>query len=236
MIIADDNASAFILKGDAFDQKFQPAQALAQYLPAEKLTPDDPELLIKIARQYVYQMDSLPSNSAKEKSARTALAYSKRAARLAPTRANTHLSLAICYGKLTPLLGVRDKIFASSKIKQAAERAIQLDPDNDYAWHLLGRWHQSLAAVGGFTRSLVKVVYGSMPPASYRESALCFEKAKKLNPKRLIHFVELGRTYAAMDRKIEALRYIQHGLTMKSLEFDDPKTKVRGREALKKIL
>ncbi len=235
MTLASNTAADLILQGDACDNAFKPKQALKHYLPAERITPDDPELLIKIARQYVYQMDSLPSKDAKVKSARRALAYSERAMKLAPNSSEPYLSVAICYGKLTPLVGTREKIQASSKIKQAAEQALKLDPNNDYAWHLLGRWHQALAGVGGVTRSVAKMIYGGLPNASYNESARCFERAKALNPNRLIHHIELGRTYAEMSRKTEAKRYITQGLAMVNSEFDDPGTKQRGRETLKKL-
>ena len=63
----------------------------------------------------------------------------------------------------------------------------------------------------------------------------CFEKARQLKADRLAHTVELGRTYAMMDRKAEAKKYLDQGLAMQNKERDDPDTKARGRETLKTL-
>jgi hypothetical protein len=124
---------------------------------------------------------------------------------------------------------------ASKRIKTAAENAVKIDPKNDYAWHLLGRWHQSLANIGGATRALAGIIYGKLPAASNETAVECFRKAIALNSKRLVHFVELGRTYEMMGRKAEAKRYLELGLSMPNQEKDDPETKQRGRTSLKEL-
>ncbi len=221
-----------VKSGDVCDAKFQCDEALKYYLPAEKLDPKNADLLIKISRQYALRMNDLPKQADKVASCRTALAYAERSVAAAPSNYETHLSVAICLGKLTPYIGAREKIETSRKIKISADRAVKLNPKNDLAWHLLGRWHQSLANIGGTTRALASVIYGGLPAASNDEALKCFQKAMALNPKRLLHVVELGRTYAMMDRKEEAKRFINQGLAMPNQEKDDPETKQRGRTTL----
>lgn len=230
-----DESATLIAQGDAHDLRFEPKQALAFYLKAEPSRSKDATLLVKIARQYVYLMDERPSKKAKEAAARTALEYSQRAVRAAPDTSDPYLSVAISYGKLTPLLGTREKITVSRKLKEAAEKAIRFDPKSDYAWHLLGRWHQTLAGVGGISRTIAKLVYGTIPKASYSEALRCFEQAMKLNPDRLIHVIELGRTHALMGNEALARQFIEQGLAMKNTERDDPGTKTRGRATLKSL-
>lgn len=224
-----------VKSGDIHDAKFESDQALKFYLPAEKLDPRNVNLLVKISRQYALRMSDLPKNSDKIASGRTALAYAERAVALAPNECDPHLSVAICLGKLTPLAGAREKIENSRKIKTAAEKAVKLDAKNDFAWHLLGRWHQSLANIGGATRALASVVYGGLPAASNEEAVKCFQKAMALNPNRLIHVVELGRTYQMMGRDAEAKRFLQMGLAMPNKDKDDPETKARGQASLREI-
>lgn len=228
-------AEALIAQGDQYDQRFQAEQALKHYLPAEKLLPNDAALLVKIARQYVYRMADLKSGAEKIASGQTALQYAERAVSVDPRSGDAHLSIAICLGKIVQLQGNKEKVEASKRIKEAAERAVQLDPRNDYAWHLLGRWHQALAGMSGLTRGLARVVYGALPPASNEEAVRCFEKALAINPNRLIHHIELGRTYAQMGRTEEARAAINKGIAMPNREKDDPETKERGRATLAKL-
>ena len=69
----------------------------------------------------------------------------------------------------------------------------------------------------------------------YEDAAQCFEKAVALNPNRLMHCVELGRTYAKMGRVADARKFITQGLTMPETEKDDPETKILGRQIPKKL-
>ena len=221
-----------IAQGDVYDAQFKPEAALQYYLPAEKLEANNAALLVKIARQHVYRMADQTAKADQLKTGRTALAYAERAVKLAPNECDSHLALAICVGKLTPLLGNKEGVEASRRIKVAAETAVKLNPRNDYAWHLLGRWHQAMAELGGLTRTIAKLIYGELPAASNDEAVKCFEKAIALNPGRLIHHIELGRTYAQMGRKPEAKQCIEKGLAIPNREKDDPETKERGRKTL----
>lgn len=227
--------ATLVAKGDAHDRKSETEQALTFYLPAEKLTPGDPKLLVKIARQYALRMSGLPTDAEKIKSGRIALRYAERAAALAPDQCDPHLGIAICWGKLSPLLGNKEKVAASRQIRISADRAVELDPKNDYAWHILGRWHQAMANMGSATRIFAKLIYGELPAASNEESIACLKKALKINPRRLVHTIELGRTYAMMGDAEQAKKYIQQGLAMPNSEKDDAETKQRGRKTLEGI-
>lgn len=224
-----------VKSGDVFDAKSQSEQALKYYLPAEKLEPKDAGLLVKISRQYALRMNDLPKEADKIASCRTGLGYAERAVAIAPSECDPHLSVAICLGKLTPFLGNKERIQASRQIKISADKAVKLNPKNDYAWHILGRWHQALANIGGVTRMLASAVYGGLPEASNETAVDCFKKAMALNPNRLVHVIELGRTYAMMGRKAEAKKYLEMGLAMPNKEKDDAETKQRGRVSLKEI-
>jgi Flp pilus assembly protein TadD len=99
----------------------------------------------------------------------------------------------------------------------------------------LGRWYLALADVGTVKRALAQVAYGKLPPAKYEDAVRCFEKAIALNPNRLMHYIELGRACAQMDRDADARKFITKGLAMPETEKDDPETKNVGRQVLKKL-
>ncbi len=229
------STSELIADGDAYDLKFQPGEALKFYLPAEKLEPDNVELLLHIARQYRHLMQDVTGQEEKIRLGRISKDYAERAVKLAPNESEAHLSIAISNAKMSPMLGSKQKLEASRQVKAEVEKAIALDPGKDLAWHLLGCWHQRLADVGLFTRAMAKMAYGGVPPATNDEALKCFQTAIKLNPDRLIHYIELGRTYAQMGQAEEAKRYIKKGLSMPDVGKDDPETKRRGREAMGKL-
>ncbi len=229
------NFDELVKKGDVHDAKFETEKALEYFLPAEKLEPKNAKLLVKISRQYALRMNDLPAKADKIASCRKALSYAERAVAADPKDAEAHLSVAICLGRLTPFLGARESVETSRKIKLAADQAVKLDPKNDLAWQILGRWHQALANIGVTTRTLAKIIYGGLPAASNEEAVKCFQKAMALNPKRLVHVIELGRTYALMGQDEAAKKYLKQGLAMPDTDKDDPETKVRGRASLAEI-
>ena len=192
-------------------------------------------VLVRIARQYRHLMADATTSDEKLRLGRIALDYAQRAAELAPNDSEAQLSVAISYGKMLPLMGIKEQIEASRQIKEAADKAIKLDPRNDLAWHVLGRWHRVLSDVSMLKRALGSLLYGKLPQTTTEEAVKCFEKAIELNPNRLMHYVELGRAYAQMGRTAEARRFIEKGLGMPNVEKDDPETKRRGQEALAKL-
>jgi len=228
-------AADLIVKGDAFDRTFKPTEALQFYLPAEKLEPWNVRVLVRIARQYRHLMTDATTNESKLLLGAVALSYSRRAAALAPNDSEAQIATGITYGKMLPLQGTKEQVAASAYIKQSADNAIRIDPRNDTAWHILGRWHRAVADVGAFKHAFGSLVYGKLPSSTNEAAVACFEKAIAINPTRLMHCIELGRTYAQMGKKDDARRLITKGLAMPDVEKDDPETKRHGREALAKL-
>lgn len=228
------SAAEWKKKGDALEASGKTKDALAAYQEAEKKSPNDAAILVKIAKQYGDLMPSLGKAAAKD-AAVSSLAYSRRAVKAAPKSSDPHLAVALSLGKLTPYMGNKEKLQASREMKTEAETALRLNPRSDYAHHMLGRWHQEMASIGGGTRLLAKVVYGGVPKGSYQEALDHFAKARAINGKRLIHQLEYGRTLAMMGRDAEARKEIDKGLAMRNSEADDAESKARARATLSKL-
>ncbi|WP_411827172.1 tetratricopeptide repeat protein [Luteolibacter sp. AS25] len=221
-------------QGDALDGIGKPKQALEAYEKALAKDPANSGILVKIAKQYGDMMPSL-SGGAKKSAGEKSLEYSRKAVAADPNSSDSHLAVALSLGKNTEFMGNKAKLQASREMKSEADTALRLNSKSDYAHHLLGRWHQEMAGIGGASRLIAKAIYGGVPNGSYDQALEHFKKARSINSRRLIHQVEYGRTLAMMDRKAEARTEIQKGLTMPNREADDPESKQRGRETLDKL-
>lgn len=230
-----ESVDELLKKGDALDKRFAAKEALDHYLPAEKMEPQNPRILVRIARQYRHMMSDAPKKWDKLRYGGTALSYAQRAAAIAPSDSEAHMSVAISYGKLLPLQGAKEQATGSQKIKESVDRALKLDPSNDTAWNILGRWHRILADVSPVKRALAPLVAGKLPVGSNEEAVRCLERAVALNPRRPMHHIELGRVLAQMDRKEEARRELEKGLSLPNMDKDDAEYKAHGREALEKL-
>src|SRR3954467_13530512 len=185
---AAESPDDLIDKGKVFDRKFQASDALMLYLSAEKVEPKNPDLLVRIARQYRYLMTDTPDTQEKLRLGHIALDYSERAAACGPKDCDAQLAPAITLGKMLPFLPTKEQVSASPKIKESVDKALAIDPRNDNAWHILGRWNRVLAEISGAKRFLAGMVYGDLPKGSIEEAEADMKKAIAINPKRLMHY------------------------------------------------
>ncbi len=205
------------------------------FLEAEKLDPNNVEILCRLAKTHDEAMVDTASKAEQKRLAEAALGYAKRAAALNPKSAKAQLSMAITCGRLAPYLDSKAKIAHSKLVKEHAEKALELEPSNSYAHHILGAWNYEMASLSPLLRTLVKLVYGSLPPASFEQAEAFLQRAVTLSPNKVSHRIELGRTYAALNKKDLAREEISKGLSLPDREKDDPNTKLRGKAALAKL-
>jgi tetratricopeptide (TPR) repeat protein len=229
------DAAALIKQGDQFDQQLENKKALDTYLAASKLSPPDADILRRISKEYAELMADTNSTTEKLDLGNKALDYSKQAVALAPKNALAQLGLAICYGRLAPLMDNKTKIAYSREVKEHADQALALDPGNDLTYNVLGSWNYELAGLNSFLRALAGMIYGKVPDATYQDAIKDFQKAIALNPNRLANHIGLGRAEAASGNPTDARKEIQLGLSMPSEEKDDDFVKNQGRETLSKL-
>ncbi len=129
----------------------------------------------------------------------------RRAVMLAPDRPEGHLELAVALGRLALFQGGKEKIRLSKEVKAEADRALAIDPKQDRAHHVLGRWNRGVAQLSFLERGIANVVYGGVPEGATMDAAVShFEKAIALAPDYANHHLELGRTYLDLGLKAKA--------------------------------
>ena len=236
-VACDGPAAAAAARGDAADAQLKTNESLAAYLQAEKLGCKDVTVLRKTARQYTFAMVDAPSKDEQRALGEKGLAYALQSIGVDPDDAEAQLAVAVCYGRLALLLeNNKMRLSYARLVKEHAEKAISLDPSLDYGYHVLGAWSYEVASLNPILRVLAKLRYGDeVPVASFADAVKNFKKAVELAPQRVSHHVELGRAYAALGQKELARAELTKGLALPNREKDDPATKERGREALRKL-
>jgi tetratricopeptide (TPR) repeat protein len=233
--LAASNVAELLRKGDRLDEQHRSAEALEFYLEANNLRPGDTEILRRIAKQYS-QMSSDPAPRGRQKElAAMGLQYALLAVEADPNNAEARLALAICYGRAAFYESPSRKMEYSRFVREEAQRAAKLDSSLDYAWHVLARWHYEISTLNPAVRGIAQMIYGQFPDASLEQAAEYFQRAIRVGPPRVVHHIELGRTYAALGRSEDARREIETGLSLPSREKDDEETKERGRRLLNRL-
>ena len=80
----------------------------------------------------------------------------------------------------------------------AAKQAISLNPHDDAAHFMLARWHNDIASLPSFLKTLVRFIYGSSLKGSFEDAIQSAQQAIEIDPKNLVNRVELGRAYTGM--------------------------------------
>jgi tetratricopeptide (TPR) repeat protein len=229
----DPKVTALIVQGDAQERQHHTRAALATFRAAEQIEPRNVGVLLRMSKQYSDLIaETKPASQAKS-IAEKSLDYAQRALELDAKNAKAHLSLAIAYGKLTDFVGNKAKIDYSRIVHEETLKALELDPVDDFAWHVLGRWQYGVANVSGVLKALARVVYGGLPTASNEEAVKCMKKAIELAPQRVIHRTELARMYKMMHKPDLAAQEWQTIIQLTAQEKDDEKDRDEALQELR---
>ncbi len=202
------------------------------YLRADAEHPNDPAILLKVAKAY---SDSTLADTDRDENRRrmaAALECSQRAAKLEPHDAVALLSVAVSYGKLGIYCDTGEKIKYARLVKDYAEQALAADPNYAYAHHVLGQWEYEVASLGRTKRFLVSIFFGGLPDASTAEGVRELERAVQLEPATTSHHLALGFAYLANGEPSKGRRCFEQVLAMPCRELYDPDCHRQAQQAL----
>ncbi|MEI8340262.1 MAG: hypothetical protein WCH43_01845 [Verrucomicrobiota bacterium] len=227
-----EKTAALIQQGDALVAAHQLRAALDLFEKADKADPDRPEVLLRISQQCGELIATAKSSAEARSLAETSLTDAKRAVELAPDHAKAHLCLAIAYGRMTDFTSNRVKIEYSKFIRDETLKSLALDPTDEFAWHVIGRWHAGIAGLNPLLKFFTKLVYGGLPDASYEEAAKYLKKATEIAPKRILHHQELAKVYVALGKHELAGKEWQAVLKIPATDADEEKAHTEAKQGL----
>ncbi|MDZ7370395.1 MAG: tetratricopeptide repeat protein, partial [candidate division KSB1 bacterium] len=156
---------------------------------------------------------------------------------ICPENDNAHLYLSVAIGRVALMAGKKEQVQLSKTVKEEAEKALQINPNNDTAHHVYARWHRKVATLSGIQKTFAQILYGGLPPASLEDAEKHFLKAIELKPTHINHHLELGITYLEMNQKDKAAAAFKQALALTPKNKKDKEYQAeaaRQLEALKK--
>ncbi len=166
---------------------------------------------------------------------KTGVQLARKAIKADEKNAEGHYAHALALGRINENAGSKQKIANAKMIKLEAERAIQLNSKHAGAYHILGRWHRTVASFSAIERTMINAFFGGVPPGgTFADAVANFQKAIVLEPKYMLHQFELAQTYYDMGKKTEARLWAQKALECPLRTEDDKKTKIDCEELIKK--
>jgi tetratricopeptide (TPR) repeat protein len=240
---ANDNSpvSWSLQRADELYAAFKPKEALPELLKVLDLEPQNAEALSKIARVYIDFGDAIPEHTpdweAKRlKQYQIAEQYARKAVKADPSVVWGHFYIAASLGSMATVSPVAKQIDMAGEIRSAIEKAIALDPQNGFAYHVYGVWHRKMAEIGKMSRMLASVIYGrSIPTGTMEKSIEYLNKAVALNPTVIASRLELARSYTAVENWSSARAFLTSIRGLPIQFSDDAKHKQKAELLLAEI-
>ena len=135
-----------------------------------------------------------------------------------------HFAVAAAVGRASLTMGKKERIRSAQVVRAEAFRTIELDPDHDGAYHILGRWNAEIMRLSGLGRFFAKSFLGAgiFRQASWEAAISNLQRAVELDPARIYHRLELARIYADRKRYQEARDQIGRIDALPDRELLDP--------------
>ena len=122
------------------------------------------------------------------------------------------------------------------KIKEYADKAVEMDPDYAPAWHLLGVWHSKLSKISTAERFAARLLYGRLPDGASKEKAEEYLlRSIRMEPDEILFQLDLGQHHQEFGEHSKAVPILEQVLAMNPKSENDHHYQREARERLESL-
>ena len=192
--------------------EFDKAQA-----PLEQLYnkyPQNTDVLLRLSINHHYLSESAMKKSLDKENALKAFEYALKAFNIEPDNPDILKWYVITLGKTVEEDTIRNQIEQSKNIKNIALKVIDLLPDDEFCYSIMGQWHYKLADLGRASRRIASILFSEPPKGSFQEAQYFFEKSLERNSDYIGTYYWLGKTYLKLNQEQKAIELFKLGVTL----------------------
>ncbi|HEX5004041.1 MAG TPA: hypothetical protein VFV65_01930 [Gemmatimonadales bacterium] len=180
--------------------------------------------------------DSIPDPT-RDSLFRLAERYATRAVAANPDGADGYFALANAVGRTSLTLGAKARVRRAAEIRDAALKAISLNPQHDGAFHVMGRWNAEIMRLSGFQRFFAKSFLGGavFGEASWGNAVAYMQKAVEIRPQFIYHHYDLALMYVDMKQWAPARQQLAAIPPLPLIDVMDPVWKSEAAGLLESI-
>lgn len=230
------SAADHIAIGDREHAAMNAPGALQHYQEAMRVDPRSYEALWKATREAVDVGEFAPQTQ-RDSLYTLAEQYARRAVEANQNDAEGHFHLARALGRKALSLGKRDQVKYAGDVRTQALEALRFDPKHPGGLHVMGMWNYNVLRLNGLVRFLAIRVLGgkTFESAKWDDAQKFMESATALDPKVLVHHLDLARVYAARDNKEKAREQYNFVIKGTATDYNDKHYKAEAAEELKDV-
>jgi tetratricopeptide (TPR) repeat protein len=234
VLASAQDINAMLNEARQLEVSFKESEALNKYMDVLRVQPGNFAALCKASELHSLLGKRQATKEKQKAYFKSAKSYAQQALRLNAASAEANFVMALAMGRMAIISSGEEKINAVKDIRTYAEKCVSIDPLNYKGYHILGRWHYEVSDLSSLEKWLVKVAYGSLPPASLKDAIAYYEKSRQLNTSLLINYLELAKCYHRKEEDKKAIDYLHQLLKLPNVLVDDPTVKAEARTLLKK--
>jgi len=167
----------------------------------------------RLSRLFISIADVSPAKD-REGFYRTAERYARKCIMTNVENADGHTWLAASLGNIAMYEGGETKVQLSREIHRELLRALELNPNDDVAYSILGSFYRALGGISWIERQLANLLLGGVPDGGYPEAETALKKAITLAPQVMRHQYEIGMLYRDWDRIDEAKEVLRKAASL----------------------
>lgn len=192
--------------------EFDKAQASLEQLYNKY--PENTDVLLRLSITHHYLSESALKKSLDKKNALKAFEYIEKAFNIEPDNPDILKWYVITLGKTVEEDTIRNQIEQSKNIKNIALKVIDLLPDDEFCYSIMGQWHYKLADLGRASRRIASILFSEPPNGSFEEAQHFFEKSLERNSDYIGTYYWLGKTYLKLNNEQKAIELFKLGVTL----------------------
>ena len=176
--------------------------------------PENTDVLLRLSITHHYLSESALKKSLDKKNALKAFEYIEKAFNIEPDNPDILKWYVITLGKTVEEDTIRNQIEQSKNIKNIALKVIDLLPDDEFCYSIMGQWHYKLADLGRASRRVASILFSEPPKGSFEEAQYFFEKSLERNSDYIGTYYWLGKTYLKLNNEQKAIELFKLGVTL----------------------
>ena len=237
--VSAQSIEELIIDADNYYKVFNNEKELEVLQKAEKIDPNNWEVVWRISRAYVDIGEKMPSSTSEQEDAQIAkyqqaLDYAEKAVKLGPDKSVSYLRRSIANGRIALFKGVFTVAGVVNSVRDDAEKAIQLDNGGNFvqavSHYVLARAHAKTSEKWKPARAVLGLGWADNDTAIVE-----YKKAIQLYPTYIMFYVDYANSLIREDQYENARTMLNKALTLEKQHQDDDKRKAEAKSLLKEI-
>ena len=189
-------------------------KALISLEELNNLYPNNKNILLRLSITHHYLSEKAIHQKEDKENAQKAFKYINHAFNLNSEDPDVLKWYVIALGKTVEEESIRKQIEKSKNIEQLSLKVIELLPDDELCYNIMGQWHYKLASLGKASRRIASFLFSEPPQGSFDQARFFLEKSLEINPDYIGTYYWLGKTHLKLGNEEKAYDLFNIGILL----------------------